>query len=106
MFHILHQHYEKKMTNKKVIDSRSAQSRSCKKSVHVQELLRRILNTSDRLDWQESVAPVLTDYMTRMMAAGYSQDYRKSILTNTLRIHDKMVREQEEGTRPINRPHD
>ena len=104
--HILHQHYEKKMTNKKVIDSRSAQSRSCKKSVHVQELLRRILNTSDRLDWQESVAPVLTDYMTRMMAAGYSQDYRKSILTNTLRIHDKMVREQEEGTRPINRPHD
>ena len=44
--------------------------------------------------------------MARMMAAGYSQDYRKSILTNTLRIHDKMVREQEEGTRPINRPHD
>ena len=56
--YIVHQHYEKPMTSKKVISSQFAQSRGCKKSVHVQELLRRILNTSSRLAWSEYVAQV------------------------------------------------
>ena len=103
---IMHQHYEKTMANKNVMHSWSAQSKSCKKSVHVQELLRRILNTSERLDWTTSVVPVLTDYMARMMAAGYSQEYRGSILNNTFRIYDKMQQEQTAGLRPMNRPQD
>jgi hypothetical protein len=63
-----------------VLNSRSAQSASCKKSVHVQEILRRIMNTFDRLDWFSDIEPVLKDYMARMMAAGYTENYRKSTL--------------------------
>ena len=103
---IVHQHYEKLFACRKVLNAKSAQSASCKKSVHVQEILRRIKNTSSRLDWSQTIAPVLTDYMTRMMAAGYRENYRRSVLTNAFRIHDKMVREHEEGIRPYNRPHD
>ena len=102
--YIVHQHYEKPMTSKKVISSQSAQSRGCKKSVHVQELLRRILNTSSRLAWSEYVTPVLTEYMSRMMTAGYDEGYRRSILTNTFRIYDKMVKDQEDGVRPMSIP--
>ena len=104
--YIVHQHYEKPMACKKVINSQSAQSSSCKKSVHVQETLRRILNTSSRLEWGTDVVPVLTKYMSRMMAAGYDEKYRRSVLTNALRIFDKIKQEQEDGTRPINRPQD
>ena len=38
---ILYKHYQKKMASKKVLHAESAQA--CKKSVHVQEILRRIL---------------------------------------------------------------
>ena len=84
----------------------SAQSISCKKSVHVQEILRRILNFSERLDWHSDIAPVVTEYMRRMMVGGYSEGYRKNVLCHAIRIYDKMCRESESGERPLFRPKD
>ena len=72
----------------------------------VQIGVRRILNTSSRLDWQETVAPILTDYMKRMMEGGYDERYRMSTIKHALRIHDRMLEEHQEGIRPIHRPHD
>ena len=74
--YLLYQHYEKEMSTKLVLSAHSAQSSSCKRNVHVQETLRRILNCSPRLNWQEQVAPILTDYMARMKDAGYAEMYR------------------------------
>ena len=78
--HVLYQHYEKNVASRKVLSASSAQSAICKQSVHTEELVRRIVNTSDKLDWEENVAPVLTDYMGRMLQAGYDQNYRRRIL--------------------------
>ena len=100
---VLYTHYQKKVSSKKVMNAMSAQSASCKKSVHVQELLRRMLNTSPRLDWKVEVAPVLTEYMGRMLVAGYSEGYRKNVLQHALRIIDKMKKEEQEGVRPLYR---
>ena len=97
--YIVYQHYQKQ-----ILHAQSGQSGACKRSVHIQEIVRRLLNTSRRLDWEESVAPVLSQYMKRMQLAGYDQKYRKNTLTNALRIYDRMVQEDSEGTRPINRP--
>ena len=97
-------HYAKKMASRKVLHEKSVQSTACKKSVHVREIVRRILNTSSRLDWDTVVAPIITDYLGRMMLAGYSERYRKSCLGHAYRIHDKMKKEEEEGVRPIHRP--
>ena len=58
---------KKEVSSKKVMHAKSAQSATC---VHVQEVLRRIFNTSPRLDWNEEVVPVLNDYMGRMLTAG------------------------------------
>ena len=74
---IVYQHYIKPITSRQVISVQLAQSSSCKKSVHTREMIRRIVNTSTRLDWCTHVAPVLTDYMGRMMQAGYDKIYRK-----------------------------
>ena len=67
---VVFQHFEKQMANRQILQSQSAQSDKCKRSVHVNELVRRILNTSARLDWSEFVGPVLTDYCVRMRQAG------------------------------------
>ena len=68
------------------------------------EVVRRILNTSTRLDWTEYVAPVLTEYMVRMKQAGYGEQYRKNTLLKALDIYDKMKNENDRGERPLNRP--
>ena len=102
--HILYQHYEKVVASKQIMNAQSAQSSTCKRNVHVREVVRRMLNTSTKLDWDSFVAPCLTDYMKRMQIAGYDERYRKNTLQNGLRIYDKMIKEQEQEIRPINRP--
>ena len=47
---VLYEHYEKKVSSKTVLNAKSAHSANCKRSVHTQEILRRLLNTSHRLD--------------------------------------------------------
>ena len=92
------------MKNREVVHAQSAKSAACKRSVHVNEVLRSILNTSHRLDWSTSVAPFLTEYMLRMLRAGYDEMYRRRTLEQAIRIHDRMLKDEEEGGRPIHRP--
>ena len=101
---IMHEHFEKPMSSKLVMHAESAISSSCKRNVHTQEILRRLFNSSRRLDWKEDTAPVLTEYMVRMMQAGYPQKYRGDTLQRSLRIFDKMVQDDLSGTRPLYRP--
>jgi hypothetical protein len=93
---IVYQHYEKEVASKQILSAKSAQSGGCKKSVHVQELVRRILNTSTHLDWDDSFVPVLNDYMVRMRLAGYFEQYRKRTL-----LHSD---DNQKGIRPLHRP--
>ena len=103
---ILYEHYEKPMSCKKVMHADSAISPSCKRSVHTQEVLRRLFNCSRRLDWETEVAPKISCYFSRMMEAGYPERYRKDTLCRCLRIYDKMVEEDTAGIRPLYRPKD
>ena len=90
---ILFEHYEKPTASKSILHAKSAQSVTCRNSVHTQELLRRMLNSSPLLDWRSCVAPVLTEYMLRMLRSGYPEKYRVDTLTRALRIYDKMVQQ-------------
>ena len=62
------------------------------------------MNTSRRLNWDSYVAPVLTDYMERMAAAGYNEDYRKHVLLNSFAVYDSKVKRHIDGECPLNRP--
>ena len=103
---ILYQHYEKQVSSKTVLHSKSAHSAACKRSVHTQEVLRRLLNCSRSLEWETQVAPVITEYMKRMKTAGYKERYRKTVLDHALRIYDGKWKAHDEGTRPIYRAKD
>ena len=101
---LVYQHYEKDVSSKLLIPERSAHSSSSKRSVHVSELVRRMMNTSTRLDWETHTAPVLNDYMVRMKQAGYWENYRKHVLENALAVYDKKLKDAKDGVRPFNRP--
>ena len=103
---IIFQHYEKPTASQNILHARSAQAVSCRNSVHTQEILRRLLNSSPLLDWKTCVAPVLSEYMRRMMHSGYPEKYRTDTLSRSLSIYDKMVQEDSSGTRPLYRPKD
>ena len=75
-----------------IISSRSAHSSNCKRSVHISELVRRMMNTSRNLSWNEYVVPVLNDYMMRMAKAGYHQDYRKNVLLDAYAMQYMIAR--------------
>ena len=101
---ILYEHYEKDVSTKLVKAEKSAHSSGSKRSVHISELVRGMLNTSRRLDWSTSVAPVLVEYLRRMMAGGYSEKYREDVLRNAVVVYDSKLKEHAEGTVPRNRP--
>ena len=102
--YIVYQHYEKDVSRKTVLNSKSAHSAACKRGVHTQEVLRRLLNSSHRLNWEEETAPVITDYMKRMKTAGYGERYRNEVLKHALRIYDKKWEDHRNGKQPIFRP--
>ena len=96
-------HYEKPVSSKLVISERSAHANGCR-SVHMNELDRRMSNTSQGPNWEEKVEPALSDYMSRMKAAGYSENYRKNVLKSAFAIHDSKIRKANAGEVPLNRP--
>ena len=100
---ILYRHYEKDVSRKTVLHSKSAHSAACKRGVHTQEIVRRLLNTSQRLKWEDEVAPVVTEYMRRMKNAGYGENYRKEVLKHAIRIYDKKREEHMQGIQPMYR---
>lgn len=98
------QHYERAVSSKAVLHAQSAHPSACKRSVHVQEIVRRLLNSAPTLDWDTEVAPVITDYMQRMKDAGYGERYRKDILQQAMAIVDSKKKEERNGIRPVFRP--
>ena len=101
---ILFQHYEKPTASGNILHANSAQAVTCRRSVHTQEIMRRLLNSSPMLNWESCVAPVISQYMLRMMKHGYPQQYRVDTLNRALRIYDHMVEADRKGDRPLYRP--
>ena len=95
---LLYEHFEKPVSSKQVISVRSAHSSQGKRAVHINELVRRMLNCSPLLSWAEAVAPILEEYMRRMMRAGYSEAYRHDVLTSAINIYDKKLKDDADGT--------
>ena len=101
---VMHEHYAKPMATRLVISARSAHSEQTKRSVHISECVRRMVNTSPDLSWDQHIVPHLTEYCRRMMAAGYSQTYRKEIIRNAVNIYDGKLQDDEDGVQPLYRP--
>ena len=98
-----HKYYQKPMACNLIISAGSTHIASTTRAVHVSEIVRRLLNTSQDLDWDQYFAPVLSDYMAKMKAAGCDQDYRKHCLQQALNVYDKKLCDNDDGVSPLKR---
>ena len=98
---IMYTHYEKPMATRNVLHSKSAHPETCKRSIHTQEVLRRLLNCSKELNLKEDIAPIVSEYMYRMKLAEYKEGYRKSILKGAMKIYKEKIEADRQGVRPM-----
>ena len=95
--------YRKPMANKYTMMANSAVSDRVKRSTMTNEALRRLLCCSPNLEEQKKVQ-VMEDYAKLLKRSGYSERFRYEVISDAIRGHQKLLQEEEEGRRPLNRP--
>ena len=100
---LLYEHYRKPMANPLMMLEMSAMPANMKRTVLTQEVIRIRRNISKKLPWETTVKH-LDDFSERMKLSGYNEDYRYQVVKSGVEGFDKMLEEEENGGRPINRP--
>jgi hypothetical protein len=100
---VLYEFYRKPMANPLVMLKCSAMPAKVKRTTLTQEAVRILKNTSPALPWA-TAAGHLSDLSARMFASGYDEQFRYQVLKAGVDGYDKMVKVEEEGGRPVNRP--
>ena len=94
--------YEKPTRNKSVILCNSAIPSKQKRTILTQECLRRLRNTQMELG-KDVQTKHLNNFMIKMRNSGYTALYRKQILNSALLAFEKMVKDDQTGTKPLYR---
>ena len=100
---LLYENYRKPMANPLMMLEMSAMPASMKRTVLTQEVIRIRRNISKKLPWETTVKH-LNDFSERMKLSGYNEDYRYQVIKSGVEGFDKMLEEEQNGGRPINRP--
>ena len=95
--------YRKPMANKYTMMANSAVSERVKRSTMTNEALRRLLCCSPNLEEQKKVK-VMEDYAKLLKRSGYSERFRYEVISDAIKGHQKLIQEEAEGRRPLNRP--
>ena len=95
-----YEYYEKPMKNKKVLLSDAAIPSKEKRTILTQECMRVLRNTKIELGI-ETRNKHLNAFMLKMKNSGYPVKYRKEILNSALKGFEKMVKDNENGTKPL-----
>ena len=99
---IVHEFYEKPTRNQRVILASSALSWAQKRSIHTQEILRRLKNTSKELDDEVRNAYV-SKYLYRMKKCGYSQKFRIEVLKSAKHAYKLIIEKSKKENEPMYR---
>ena len=91
------------MANSLVMMQCSAMPEKIKRTSLTQEGIRILRNNSQELPL-EVAAGHLTDLCMRMRAAGYNEKFRLEVIKSAMHGFERMVKVEEEGGRPVNRP--
>ena len=100
---VFHEFYEKPCASKMVIPYKSAHSKKMKMAVMVEEGLRRLRNTSRRLDSEKS-RKVMANWSRKLRRSGYPVTVRHEVIKTASEKWLRMCEEEDAGGRPIFRP--
>ena len=99
---ILHDFYFKDVRSKCVVNSRSALSWSCKRTIFTQEVLTILVNCSRMLPWETTVGHV-NHIMLRLQYSGSAQKFRTEVVLSALRAYNSMMELDASGEQPLYR---
>ena len=95
--------YEKPMVSRLVIMEKSALPMKVKIQILAQEVVRRRRNC-DGKESRSEVDKEMSRFMLKLKASGYCRETRWEILKAGTRRYNRMVRDDEDGRRSLNRP--
>ena len=102
-YQITYRYYEKPMGNKFCVGRGSAMADSAKEAILSQEVLRRMLNTSEE-ESQTTRDNILKKFEERMKISGYDTPQRGKIMKRGLIGYEKMKEDCRRKIRPLHRP--
>ena len=74
-----------------------------KKRMLANEGLRRMLNISPDLQWEEHVE-VKNQFVVKMWRSGYPASWRAEVVSTSIQHYEDMVKDEKDGIRPLFRP--
>ena len=96
------EYYEKPTQNCRVILASSALSFTKKRTILTQEGLRRLRNTKMELG-QKVQEKYLNLFMLKLKKSGYTEKFRREVLSSIFNAYHKMVEEDKTGVKPLYR---
>ena len=94
---IMFSYYEKKMSSKYCVMKSSAMAENSKNSTLSQDLIRRMLNTSELVPQSERNT-IIENYIKKLKISGYSQEQTRSIIISGLKGYQtKLERSRKSG---------
>ena len=99
---LTYQFYKKPMVNIHCVMEKAALAEQTKYAVLSQEIIRRMLNTSE-LEPQIVRDKILEEFNGTMTTSGYEETQRRDIMTRGLKGYEKLRRLDKEGKRPLHR---
>ena len=91
------------MASKIVVQRNSAISEREQRTIHTQEIIRRLRNCHDDVP-KEEVDKILSDYMKELQNSGYDEQFRRDVLRSGKNGFRKQVEADKSGTTPLYRP--
>ena len=99
---VMHSHYMKDISNRKLIDKSSALSMQTKYHILTADLLRIMRNVSTQCKEVERRTHIQY-FMVRMQMSGYSQEDRVSVYKATNNKYKRILKNDEDGVIPLYR---
>ena len=96
--------FEKEIASKYVMMRNSAMSARVKMNCLTQEVIRRLRNTRESLDWDEIKAPILTNFCKKMARSGYPESYRAEVIKSGVVGYERQLEASRSGQKPLFRP--
>ena len=92
--------YEKPMASSMVVQKRSAMPENMRVSTLNQEVIRRMLNTSERLDDTHRIKAV-DDYSQKLCNSGYDKEYTRKIIIGGLTGYERKLALSKDRNKPL-----
>ena len=100
---ILYKFFKKSMSSKYVMVQNSAMPMKIKRNALVQEVIRRLRNTSRSLSWSVK-AEILSEFSMSMKMSGWSEKFRFETIQSGVLGFERQCRVSDAGGRPMYRP--